>query len=244
MPRPLALACILSLSACHVPFGQDLRVDGVRLPEHHEEVHSLEAWPAEGLAIAAHRGDIRVESGSGPTTITVTVHERSPGEAHAHLEAGRLVARATNGATCALGNVVVRTAGPVRGLRASTGMGDVELRGVRVDGRIELETGKGDVVVHGAGEPESIAMGTGMGDVEAAHLRCASLVAETGMGSVRIEELEAIEAVLSSGMGDVTVVRARGTRVKAETGLGDVLLRESHFDTRELESGLGSVRQR
>jgi DUF4097 and DUF4098 domain-containing protein YvlB len=244
MSRSLAIVCVLSLSACRIHLGQDLKVDGVRLPEHHEEVLTLDAWPSGGLTIAAHQGDVRVESAAGPTTITVIVHERTLGEAHAHLESGRLVARATNGATCAIGEVVVRTSGPARDLCLSTGMGDVVVSGVPVEGRLEAETGMGDVRVHGAGAPESIALSTGMGDIEAKHVRCARLSAETGMGSVLVEELEATEAVLSSGMGDVEVVRSSGTRVKAGTGMGDVELSASSFATRELDSGLGGVRER
>src|SRR6185503_9042892 len=86
------------LAACHLSLHDHVTIDGVRLPAHHEEVLTLESWPATGLVIRAHKGDLSVEHGDGPTMLTVEVLEREPGEAHAHLEDGHLVARATNGA--------------------------------------------------------------------------------------------------------------------------------------------------
>jgi hypothetical protein len=243
MTRILGLTFLLSLSACHLGRHDRVEVDGVRLPDEHEEILTLESWPAGGLVIEAHLGDLRIETGPGPTTLTVLVHERSPGEAHAHLEGNRLVARAAEGATCALGRVVVRTAGPVEGLTLSTGMGDVVLDGVRVLGNLSLSTGMGDVEVRGAGEPESVRISTGMGDVSVGALACRRLEASSGMGDVSVNGLAAEEVEVSSGMGDVSIRGSKGGSVKAGTGLGDVDLAESSFATRELDSGLGRVRE-
>ena len=233
------------LAACHLSLHEHVTVDGVRLPAHHEEVLTLESWPASGLVIRAHQGDLYVEHGSGPITLTVEVLEREAGEAHAHLEDGRLVARATNGATCAIGKVSLRTSAAPHGLVLATGMGDVRLIGVPVSGRLEISTGMGDIDVRAAGEPEAIELSTGMGDIYARGVRCARFGAGTGMGDVSVDDLEARErAELSSGMGDVDIERSRGGHVKAGTGLGDVELVDSRFDARELDTGLGSVRER
>jgi len=244
MLRPLAFLPAAVLSACHISLHDHVTVDGVRLPVHHEEVLTLESWPAAGFVIEAHQGDVRVEQAERPTTLTVLVHEREPGEAHAHVEDGKLVARAVNGAKCAIGRVLVRTSGPVTGLEVSTGMGDVELREVRVEGKLKLETGMGDVEVAGAGEPQSVALSSGMGDVGAARLRCARFEAKTGMGDVRIDGLEGEDVKLSSGMGDVDVARSKGGRIEASSGMGDVEMVESSFTTRDLDTGLGRVRER
>jgi DUF4097 and DUF4098 domain-containing protein YvlB len=244
MLRSLASLPVLFLSACHLSLRDHVTVDGVRLPAHHEEVLTLEAWPGSGFVIQSHQGDVRIEQAPGPTTITVLVHERELGEAHAHIEDGRLVARAENGAKCAIGRVHVRTSGPVTGLEIATGMGDVELRDVRVEGRLAIETGMGDVDVAGVGEPQSVELSSGMGDVGAARLRCARFEADTGMGDVRVDGLEAGEVELSSGMGDVDVARSRGERIEASSGMGDVELVESSFTTRDLDTGLGRVRER
>jgi len=244
MQRSLAALPILVLSACHISLHDHVTVGGVRLPFHHEEVLTLEAWPTSGFVIQAHQGDVRVEHAEGPTTLTVVVHERELGEAHAVIEDGRLVARAASGAVCAVGRVLVRTSGPAHGLELGTGMGDVELRGVGVEGRLKLATGMGDVSVHGAGEPQAIELSSGMGDIAATHLRCARFEAETGMGDVRVDGLEAEEAELSSGMGDVDVERSKGGRIQASSGMGDVELVESSFTTRDLDTGLGRVRER
>jgi hypothetical protein len=244
MFRPLALLPAALLPACHINLHDDVTVDGVRLPVHHEEVLTLEAWPASGFVIQAHRGDVRVGQAEGPTTLTVLVHEREPGEAHAYVEDGRLIARAENGAKCAIGRVLVRTSGPVTGLEASTGMGDVELRDVRIEGTLKLDSGMGDVNVTGAGEPQSVELSSGMGDVGVARVRCARLEAKTGMGDVRVDGLEGDSVELSSGMGDVDVERSRGGRIEASSGMGDVVLVESSFSTRDLDTGLGRVRER
>lgn len=244
MLRPCALLPALALSACHISLHDHVTVDGVRLPVHHEEVLTLDAWPATGLVIRAHQGDVRVEHTEGPTTITVVVHEREPGEAHAHIDEGRLVARATNGAVCAIGQVLVRTSGPALGLELGTGVGDVELRGVSVQGSLTLETGMGDVELHDAGEPQTISLSSGMGDIAATHLHCARFEAETGMGDVRVDGLEAEEAELSSGMGDIAVERSKGGRIEASSGMGDVEMVESTFPARDLDTGLGRVRER
>jgi DUF4097 and DUF4098 domain-containing protein YvlB len=244
MSRPLALVPAILLSACHISLRDQVTVDGVRLPAHHEETLTLEAWPATGFVIRAHQGDVRVEQAEGPTTFSVLVHEREPGEAHAYIEDGKLVARAENGAKCAIGRVLVRTSGPVTGLEVSTGLGDVELRDVRVEGKLKLATGMGDVDVAGAGEPKSVELSSGMGDVGAARLRSPRLEAKTGMGDVRIESLESEDVELSSGMGDVGVSSSKGGHIEASSGMGDVELVESSFATRDLDTGLGRVRER
>lgn len=243
MSKLLYPALLFSLSACHIGRHDHVEVDGVRLPAKHEEILTLEAWPAGGLVVEAHRGDLRVEAGPGPTTLTVLVHERSPGEAHAHLEGGRLVVRAAEGAKAAIGSVVVRSAGPVEGLTLSTGMGDVVVEGVNVQGALSLSTGMGDVEVRGAGDPASVWISTGMGDVSVGTLACRRLEASSGMGDVSVNGVAAEELELSSGMGDVAVRGSNGGSLKAGTGLGDVDLAESRFERRELDTGLGRVRE-
>src|SRR5688572_8178488 len=220
LPCPLPVL-VLSASACHITLHDDVVVDGVRLPAHHEEVLTLDSWPAEGLVLHAHRGDVRVERGEGPTTLTVVVYEREPGEAHVHVVDGRLVARAVGGAKCAIGDVLVRTSGPAAGLEIETGMGDVELRDVLVEGRLSMGTGMGDVNVSGAGEPDTVVLSSGMGSVSVSALRCARLSAETGMGDVNVDGLEADQLEVSSGMGDVEVERSRGSRIAASSGMGE-----------------------
>ena len=243
MTRPFLALCLLALPACHFRLQDSVTVDGVRLPAHHQEVLTLESWP-ESFVIEANRGDLRLESGEGPTSLTVLVHERELGEAHAAIEDGRLVARAENGAKCAIGRVTVRTGSALKGLRLSTGMGDLHVLGVSVGGDLRLATGMGDVVLRAAGAPVAVSIASGKGDIEAGPLRCERLEAETGMGDIRIEALESGEADLSSGLGDVEVVRSKGDSLRASTGLGDVELIESSYSSRRLDTGLGSVRER
>lgn len=244
MPRALAFLVLPLCASCHL-YGRDgVVIDGVRLPAKHEEVLTLESWPADGLVIEAHRGDVRVERGEGATTLRVVLLEREPNEAHAHVVDGKLVARAANGATCAIGDVVVRAPGSLHGLVLSTGMGDLSVQGVEVQGHLRLSTGMGDVDVHAGGQPRTVELASGMGDITVKNLGCARFSAETGMGDVSVDGLEASEhAEISSGMGDLDIERSRGARVKAGTGLGDVDVTESSFAVRELDSGLGRVRE-
>ncbi len=244
--RPLLrfLFLLSFLGACHISWRDGVVIDGVRLAAKHEEVLTLESWPAAGLTIESHQGDVRVEHGEGPTTLTVVLLEREPNEAHAHLTDGKLEARATNGATCAIGDVVLRTGLVAHGLVLATGMGDLSVEGVELAGQVRLATGMGDVDVHAAGQPETVALSSGMGDISARELRCRRFTADTGMGDVRVDGLEASEqAEFASGMGDLEIARSKGARVKAGTGLGDVELGSSSFAVRELDSGLGRVRE-
>lgn len=244
MHHSLSFLCVLGLSACHITLHDSITVDGERLPARHEEVLTLEEWPAEGLVIEAHQGAVRAERAAGPTTLTIVVHEQKPLEAHAHLEGGRLVARAPNGAPCAIGEVVLRTSAQVKGLVLGTGMGDVELHAVPVEGELRLLTGMGDVELHDAGEPRTIELSTGLGDIAASGARCARFSARTGMGNVSVQGLEAEEAELSSGLGDVDVERSKGGRLVASSGLGDVEVVASSFAASDLDTGLGQVRER
>jgi len=109
MSRSLALfpALLVSLAACHLNLGDGITVDGVRLEAHHEEILTVEAWPASGVRIESQQGDLRVEPGEGVNTITVELFGRQLGQAHAALVDGQLVARAENGAPCAIGRVTV-----------------------------------------------------------------------------------------------------------------------------------------
>jgi DUF4097 and DUF4098 domain-containing protein YvlB len=245
MLRPASLALASLLAGCHVSLHDHVTVDGVRLSEHHEEVVTLAEWPADGLVIEAHVGDIVVERGDGETTLTIELLEREPNEAHAHVDAGRVLARAANGATCAVGRVRVRTAALVRDLTIATGTGDVRVDGVEVAGALSLSTGVGDVQLRATGSADAVHLSTGAGDVDASGLSCARLEADTGVGDVRIDGLEASDAIeLGSGVGDVDVQRSSGARIEASTGVGDVALSESKFVTRDLDTGLGSVRER
>jgi hypothetical protein len=244
MMRPALLFGVLVFSSCHFSLQDHPVVDGVKLKHHHEETLTLDAWPEGGLVIEARQGDLRVERGEGPTTLRVKVHEREPGEAHVHMDGGRLVARTANGGACAVGDVLVRTSGPVKGLTMTTGLGDVHLAGIAVEGKLVLTTGMGDIDLQGAGAPEDVEVASGMGDVDVRALRCARLSADTGTGDIELEDIEVQAAELESGMGDVKVRRSRGGRLEASSGMGDVEVEESNFETRELDTGLGSVRQR
>lgn len=244
MSRLLLGSLAFLLSACHLHSGNRFVVDGVRLDAKHEETLTLDSWPAGGLVLESHQGDVTVEPGPGPIELLVTVHERRLGDAHVHVEDGRLVSRTADGETSAIGAIRLRTNRPLADLTLSTGMGDIELRDVEIQGRLSCSTGMGDVLVRGAGKPDAVELSSGMGDVAARAFACARLSASSGMGDVDLDGIAADEAHVSSGMGDVSIARSQGKSLEADTGLGDVDLIESSFETRDLSTGLGSVDSR
>jgi len=241
---PATVVSVLLLASCRIGSHGAIEIDGVTLRETHEQELALEALPEGALVLEAHQGDVIVEYADGPTRLLVELHERTPGAAHAHLIEGRLVARTSDGSPCAVGDIRLRTRGPLQDLTLGTGMGDVALRRVRVEGALKVETGMGDVEVREAGEPSRVALETGMGGVEVVSLSCARLEAETGMGSIRVIEVETREGELSSGMGSVRIERSKGGSLRAESGMGSVEMIESSFVTHDLDTGLGHVKTR
>jgi hypothetical protein len=240
-PHPLAILLSLPLCSCHVGFPDGVKVDGVRLEAQHEEVIEVAEWPA-GLRIEATRGDLRVEPGDGPDTLTVQVYERVLGLARPVLEDGLLKARTQDGSPWAIGRVVLRTSRPLTGLTLATGCGDVRVQGVQLAGRLSASSGLGDVELRAIGEPEEVALEVGKGDITLANLRCARLEARSGLGDVRLEGLAAREAELSSGLGDVHLRDSSFEHVQATTGLGDIESLGSTFQRNLFHTGLGSVR--
>ena len=243
-PARSLLVLPLALCACDLRIEDHVEVDGIELPVHHEEVLTLETWPVSGLAVEAVRGDVAVESAPGPITLTVVVYERLPGEAHAEVVDGKLVARAGSGGVCAIGAVRIRGSGPVHAFALATGMGDVRLAGVAVEQDVRLATGVGDVELSDAGAPRSVEIESGTGDLSIARVQCVKLQARTGVGDVSASDVAAETVELSSGIGDIDVARSKGASVEAETGVGSVVLAESTFERKRLDSGLGSVKER
>jgi hypothetical protein len=241
-PTRLALVPLLApLAACHLSFSSHgVVVDGVRLTESHRETVAVETWPAGGLVIEAHQGDVEVLRGDGPTVLEVQVHERVPGAAHVRLVEGRLEAHALEG-PCAIGDVTLRTSGEVDGLVVRTGLGDVRARDVTLRGDVELSTGMGDVEVRAAGSPRRVALATGLGDIEVERLSAGELVARSGMGDVVLVDLRGAGGRFSTGMGDIEFRRCELAQARAETGMGDVVTRGCAIAQREFSTGFGSV---
>ena len=239
--KRLAPLFLLAASGCHIGFDRGIVVDGVRLEEKHQEVLDIGEWSSAGLSIESHQGDIRIEPTSSATSITLEVYEESLGDAQAAYENGVLIARTRSGKPCAIGDVVVRSAGPIPGLKISTGMGSVSLRDVAVQDVLRVATGMGDIEMRGPGEPKEIELESGMGSVELENARCNRLRAKSGMGDLELAGVTAADAQVSSGMGDVALRRSTFDRVRASTGMGDVDCIESTYASGDFDTGLGDV---
>lgn len=246
MERTAPLLAFLLAPACVVAIGgrSTFTVDGVRLHEEHTETIEIAGWEPAGLELHAHAGDVVLEPTDGPSTITLTLHEVTVGDAMASYEDGKIVVRTKSGEPSAIGDVTVRSSAPLPSLFLETGMGDVRVEGVSLPGRVKLETGMGDVFVTDVREAERIEASSGMGGIEIARSSCRMLTASSGMGDIRVDGVQATEASFDSGMGDVTVRGSTFEKVKADTGIGNIDCRRSTLGTMDLDSGLGSVRTR
>ena len=243
-PAVLALGSLL-LFGCHITFGRSsVEVDGVELPAEHTETLEIAAWSASGLMVDSPLGDLRVEPTDGPSTITVTLYEVEVGDATAFYEEGKLISRTSSGEPSGIGQVIVRSNGPIPSLTLTTGMGDITITDVHVTDTAKLETGMGDIEVDGIGSVDRIEANSGMGDVEVAGASCRTLTVSSGMGDVDVRGVSASEGSLSSGMGDIDIRRSDFEQLSANTGLGDVKCRETTYGRGELDTGLGSVTRR
>ena len=239
--KRLAPLFLLAASGCHIGFDRGIVVDGVRLEEKHQEVLDIGEWSSAGLSIESHQGDIRIEPTTGSTSISLEVYEQSLGDAQAAYEDGVLVARTKSGKPCAIGDVTVRTSGPIPDLSISTGMGSVSLRDVAIQDELRVVTGMGDIDALGPGEPREIVLESGMGSVELENARCKKLRARSGMGDLDLSGVTADDAEISSGMGDVALRRSTFDQVRASTGMGDVDCIESTYASGDFDTGLGDV---
>ena len=242
----LALAAPAALvlgSGCHINFDgiDSYYVDGVRLGEEHEEVLELTTWSEQGLSVAVNAGDVEILHGAGPTRIEAQIHEVSLGDGYLEYRDGKLVVETHSGEPAVLGKVTVWTDQPLTSLHASSGMGDVVVEDVAVNGELSLSTGAGDISVELDGAPTEASASTGMGDIRLVAFDCTALDASTGMGDVYVRSVESQLASLSSGMGDVEVHGSRFVELDASTGMGDVDVIETDCEHADLDSGLGSV---
>jgi DUF4097 and DUF4098 domain-containing protein YvlB len=219
----------------------EIRVDGVTLREKHQETLEIGAWDETGLTLKAALGDLVFQPTDGPSRVVATVHEIRTGDARLVYANGVLSTQSTSGEPSALGDATVYVRGELPALVASTGMGDLDVRGLRVAGDVRLETGLGDVDLVDAGAGGRIALSSGMGDVSVRTVEAAEVRAASGMGDVELKAVRGKLAHLGSGMGDVTLHGCAFEEIDAETGMGDVACRETTYGKAELDSGFGRV---
>ncbi|MCZ6596483.1 MAG: DUF4097 family beta strand repeat-containing protein [Planctomycetota bacterium] len=229
LPALLSTSCVISIN------GWD------EYDFQHDESLEVGPWSDHGVVVESAFGDIRIEPTAGPNTIVVTLHEKHAGDARASFEDGHLVVTTASGDGSAVGNVLILSNGPLPSARIKSGMGDVELVGVPVEGRIELFTGMGDVLLQDTSTPGRVTMATGMGEVTVRNVECDRIEAASGMGDVDAAWLTADKAELSSGLGDVDIVDCSFGRLEADTGLGDIDCARTTYAHIDLDSGLGSV---
>lgn len=135
--------------------------------------------------------------------------------------------------------ITIPDGGQLNKLKAKTGLGDVFISGLEMDGKLEAETGLGDVECYEIRAHDEVDLESGMGDVTLSvsePYSGAEFEAKTGMGTVEaqidcLKEDWNYEA--KTGMGTVTVNGdSRGTKAERK-GKGDYKL--------ELESGMGDI---
>jgi DUF4097 and DUF4098 domain-containing protein YvlB len=108
-------------------------------------------------------------------------------------------------------------------LRATSGSGDLRIRGLR--GPARLNAGSGDIVAEAIGG--DVEARCGSGDIELRKI-AGRAIAQAGSGDLVLEEIGG-EARTNTGSGDVLVVRPE-QGVRANTGSGTVGVREARGD--------------
>jgi hypothetical protein len=239
-------AAVLLVLGCHLHIDGQMSylVNGVRLDEQHREVLDVDLWSADALVVELSAGDARVEWTDGPTQIIAVLHEVTEFDAYLEFAGGRLTVETHSGEPARIGDLIVRTSCPLPRLILSSGLGDLTVEGVQIDGELSLSSGAGDVTVRSAGHPLEVELSTGMGDVAVRSLECPALAASTGMGDIALREVTAAVASVSSGMGDVELVLCSFEDLDASTGMGDIDTSGSRYERADLDSGLGSIRGR
>ena len=249
MPLRPSLLPVLALSllscACviHLPCGGDgcVVVDGVCLEAQHEETLPIAEWHPTGLVVDVSFGDLVFETTDGPSLVVATLHEERLGDATLVYEDGVLQARSLSGGTTALCDTHVYVHGELPALKAATGKGDIDVRGVAIANEVALETGLGDVCAKNVNAGGQATLSSGMGDVDVEGLHSTRVTAESGLGDVTLRRVTTGDADVSSGLGDIALEASAFNILQAETGLGDVDCRGSTYAQGHLESGLGSV---
>ena len=224
-----------------------IRLDGLSFDDDdfdakHEETLELSAWHARGLRIDTSFGDVTLEPTTGPSRVVAMVHEEELGDGRLVYRDGVLTTVSETGRDSTLGDVTVFVNGSLPHLEVSTGMGDIEARGLRVEGEGVLGSGMGDVELTDFETTGSLELGSGMGDLRLSGVTCADLSVGSGMGSLVCTDVTSGDGDLESGMGDIVLKHCRFDDLEVETGLGDIALTETTYQRRQLSTGLGSVK--
>jgi DUF4097 and DUF4098 domain-containing protein YvlB len=118
-------------------------------------------------------------------------------------------------------------------LRAQTGSGDIQVRGIK--GPLRLHAGSGDVTAENIGD--EVEAGTGSGDVSLVNVS-GPVTANTGSGDLRLANVKGgVRA--KTGSGSVRATHPGG-RLQATTGSGEVDITGASGDLR-LNTGSGDV---
>jgi hypothetical protein len=122
---------------------------------------------------------------------------------------------------------------PETSLRATSGSGQLDVRGLR--GPVRLHTGSGDILAADIrGETQA---GTGSGDVSLRDIGGLAR-ADTGSGDVTIQNSDS-DVRASTGSGQIQISAPQG-RVEASTGSGNIRVAEASADARA-RTGSGDI---
>lgn len=128
------------------------------------------------------------------------------------------------------------TVPPDTALRANTGSGSQNVRGLR--GRLDLHAGSGDIQLDDTASPARV--GTGSGNIQGGGIG-SSLDASAGSGDIRLTFTGAGDVRIHTGSGDVQARGINGSLV-LETGSGDVTVDGRPKGKWTLRASSGDVR--
>ncbi|MBM3977904.1 MAG: DUF4097 domain-containing protein [Planctomycetes bacterium] len=245
-PVSLCLPLVLSfLAACSIHVGcsggSRWCMNGVHLDESHTEVLNTPSLGADGIALDISAGQVRFEPANGAASIEVVVHEKTKGDASVRFEGGKLVVSTKSGEPAAIGDVIVRTDGPLAKVSIATGAGDISLSGLQVRSELRIDSGAGDVSYLDGSVEGNLSIDSGAGDLALERVKCADLELSSGAGDIRVARVEAKRAEFDSGAGDIDVSNCALVEIDADTGVGDVEVVNCSYQKSRFDTGIGDV---
>jgi hypothetical protein len=221
---------------------EGVEVDGVRLK--HRRTIELEVELDERLIYYAHVGDIRIRPGDGDELLlSIELIEYEPGDGEAYLgKDGKVRTRTRSEKPCVLGTLRAEVPEGLS-LDLSSGLGDIEVMGMKGSERIVVESGMGDLVLEDLDGVGMVDAETGMGEILVGPCwNLESVDLSSGMGSIKVREVTAEFLEADTGMGGIRLTDCKFETVYGSTGMGSIRVKDTHYEDSDFDTGMGSIK--
>jgi Putative adhesin len=244
--RRTTILVTLALAGFAAVYGALVLLD--LLARHDVRTTQALRMPAKGaLQLDTGSGDVTIEAGSGPPRVEAVTRRGLFGSPAVRVVRGAH-GRIAVDAPCRFPSSVLSCSTTLRvvvppgtAVRATSGSGNVTVRGLRGD--LVAGTASGDIELEGVGGG-TVRADTGSGSITATAVTGRRLQAKTGSGDIDVSATSAPDdAVMQTGSGDVSLtVPDEVYDVRADTGSGDkqVGVRTDPASPRHLQVRTGS----